>query len=339
MSHSASDEIFCKRCQHKNEPGALTCVWCGADLTSDTTTVRVPDQMIGQALKQAASLSHDAICEGLVLYIAGAINPVEIGSRPKVILGRDTQHEHQAVVDLTPYNAGALGVSRQHALLELNEQGYTVRDLGSTNGTWLNEKQIPAHLSFLIQNGDQLRLGQLILFAYFSSQQNKQIITLRDSVFEQGEKVVGAAQFLTAHAGPYLDALVGIQQLVNEWLHRDGTVVEVGSINVDGENGTVVVSLKGATETVKLIAHTIQPWKQQRMPLLARLNAAEKESRASSNAEYVRIYNEFLHVEEALAEAIVEMVMPELNGYHPNNYAQRLMPLLSTLITSSLCLE
>lgn len=54
--------------------------------------------------------------------------------------------------------------SREHALIErvTNEQGdaisnYVVRDLGSTNGTFVNHEPITAHL---LVEGDMIRIGQ-----------------------------------------------------------------------------------------------------------------------------------------------------------------------------------
>lgn len=50
-------------------------------------------------------------------------------------------------------------VSRRHASIEPNEGGYCVRDLGSTNGTFLNDQAVE---SATLSDGDYLRVGQVI---------------------------------------------------------------------------------------------------------------------------------------------------------------------------------
>jgi diguanylate cyclase (GGDEF)-like protein len=57
-------------------------------------------------------------------------------------------------------------VSRRHAALEYNEGGHAVTDLGSTNGTYVNECRITERK---LQPGDRIRFGNQI-FKYLTSQ-------------------------------------------------------------------------------------------------------------------------------------------------------------------------
>jgi two-component system cell cycle response regulator len=51
-------------------------------------------------------------------------------------------------------------VSRQHAVLTRSADGqFSVRDLGSTNGTFVNERQVD---ELTLRNGDQLRFGDVV---------------------------------------------------------------------------------------------------------------------------------------------------------------------------------
>ena len=55
------------------------------------------------------------------------------------------------------------GVSRRHAMLTCRDDEYYVEDLGSANGTFINEQQLaPQHMTRLA-NGDELRCGLLAL--------------------------------------------------------------------------------------------------------------------------------------------------------------------------------
>jgi len=49
-------------------------------------------------------------------------------------------------------------VSRTHAIITENQQGYTIRDLGSTNGTFVNRLKVEDD-EHLLQHGDLIQLG------------------------------------------------------------------------------------------------------------------------------------------------------------------------------------
>ncbi|MGD2207635.1 MAG: FHA domain-containing protein, partial [Anaerolineae bacterium] len=55
------------------------------------------------------------------------------------------------------------GVSRRHARLRQTPQGWTLTDLGSTNGTFVNERQLGGHQSYLLRPGDRIRMGSAVL--------------------------------------------------------------------------------------------------------------------------------------------------------------------------------
>ena len=55
------------------------------------------------------------------------------------------------------------GVSANHARIVLTPQGYTIEDLGSANGTWVNQRRIlPGHRGHLI-DGDHVKLGRVVI--------------------------------------------------------------------------------------------------------------------------------------------------------------------------------
>jgi len=53
----------------------------------------------------------------------------------------------------------AASISREHAELTIEAQGITIRDLGSANGTWVNERRVDENVS--ISPGDTLRLAEV----------------------------------------------------------------------------------------------------------------------------------------------------------------------------------
>jgi hypothetical protein len=50
-------------------------------------------------------------------------------------------------------------VSHEHACLKYSAKGWSVRDLGSTNGTWLNGQKIAPGNDFVVRAGDTLAFG------------------------------------------------------------------------------------------------------------------------------------------------------------------------------------
>lgn len=66
-------------------------------------------------------------------------------------------------VDLATFHAHHRGVSRKHARLSLHNTRLSVSDLGSTNGTYLNNERLDANVPYPVKQGDEIRLGFLTL--------------------------------------------------------------------------------------------------------------------------------------------------------------------------------
>lgn len=70
-------------------------------------------------------------------------------------------------VDLTPYEAEAMGVSRLHFSIEPDADRLLLRDLNSGNGTQLNGNRLKPDESYRISSGDQIMAGLLRLDVTF----------------------------------------------------------------------------------------------------------------------------------------------------------------------------
>ncbi len=80
----------------------------------------------------------------------------EIGKRiplagEEVSIGRSSTTILQLDID---------NVSRNHAAIAMTPLGHVIKDLGSTNGTFVNNRQITEHR---LRDGDQIRIGRAIL--------------------------------------------------------------------------------------------------------------------------------------------------------------------------------
>lgn len=76
-------------------------------------------------------------------------------TRPEIVIGRDP------TVDISIPSAA---VSRRHARLLRDGDGYTLEDLGSSNGTFLNGVQLTERRP--LKDGDQIRLGKAVTLTY-----------------------------------------------------------------------------------------------------------------------------------------------------------------------------
>lgn len=138
-----------------------------------------------RALRSAPLVSGSAC---LVLAYAGAAETAQLGHRfeltgAHLIIGRGTDADLQVDLD---------AVSRRHARLQLEGGRWSVADLNSTNGTYLNDAPVPEQPRPL-QDGDELRIG-VALFRFLCG---------ADLVAEYVEELrrLGNADGLTGAAG------------------------------------------------------------------------------------------------------------------------------------------
>lgn len=105
----------------------------------------------------------------IALHVVSDPNPLLIPYQlsQRIILGRDIPEGDFYGVDLTAYRAKVLGVSRQHAAIDILEDGCAIEDLNSTNGTWLNETRLVPQQPHPLTTGDLIRLGHLMIFVSF----------------------------------------------------------------------------------------------------------------------------------------------------------------------------
>lgn len=81
-----------------------------------------------------------------------------------VILGRTPNKlEETRQIDLSPFNALDLGVSRQHAFLKLEKNRVYLIDNHSTNGVFLNNEALRPGIEYPVRHGDRIKLGGMSL--------------------------------------------------------------------------------------------------------------------------------------------------------------------------------
>jgi pSer/pThr/pTyr-binding forkhead associated (FHA) protein len=78
--------------------------------------------------------------------------PVRIGRR-------DPRQNHYPELDLAEHDRGI--ASRHHATIQRDGDFYTLTDLGSTNGTMLNNALIVPRVPQRLTQGDRIKIGEV----------------------------------------------------------------------------------------------------------------------------------------------------------------------------------
>jgi len=137
----------CKECQMENIDGALFCEECGAKMNEGP-------ESLGASMESG----------GALMLTTPDGEKLEIPAKDEVVIGReDPISEVFPDLDLTGLGGMENGVSRKHAIIHHADGDYTVEDLGSTNGTYVNKKKVQPHAPQAIKPGDELRFGKLSL--------------------------------------------------------------------------------------------------------------------------------------------------------------------------------
>ena len=153
--------MYCNQCGHRNPPGATFCSSCGAviDPSGEETTVTfAPVEAAGDVAEEdlTVSLGEFPATMAMVVVKRGP----NAGS--KFMLDADVtragRHPDSDIFldDIT--------VSRRHAEIVRTGDGFTVKDVGSLNGTYLNRERIE---EATLVNGDELQIGKFKL-VFFS---------------------------------------------------------------------------------------------------------------------------------------------------------------------------
>ncbi len=155
--------------------GELFCVECGAPLApnwsephsttafADTGRTRAMPLGTVEAARVPAESATRLKPGQVALLISGAAQIVILEGRSEYVLGREGQEQVVPDVNLNTYGGREKGVSRVHAALRRDRNQVLLIDLGSTNGTRLNGQTVTAHQAVKVENGDEIRLGKLMM--------------------------------------------------------------------------------------------------------------------------------------------------------------------------------
>jgi hypothetical protein len=154
---------FCPACKLGNDANAVKCKHCGASLDLISARVHTTERGAKPASEYAAP------SKGVTFYFAGNTTPISTATDEEFILGRKADGQSEALVDLTDPDGFAMGVSRRHAMVRLQGNGYVIIDLNSSNGTWVDGKILTPTQPHDLPSGGTIQLGRLKLVAIYNA--------------------------------------------------------------------------------------------------------------------------------------------------------------------------
>ena len=149
--------MYCNNCGHRNPEGSNFCSSCGAALadatTADTTITFAPGELEGDLEEEV----H--------------ISPEELeGGRGVLIVRRGPNAGSKFWLDADATNVGRhpdsdiflddITVSRRHAEIRRDNSAFTLVDVGSLNGTYVNRERVEGAE---LRSGDEIQIGKFKL--------------------------------------------------------------------------------------------------------------------------------------------------------------------------------
>lgn len=189
--------LVCAHCGAELQPNNVFCEMCGTRVSVQKTPVAEPNvPALADVRIQQASPIPSTLVTGPGSAMGGrtvmvgaphamAAPPVPAIARPprasliirasgaalafpagqtKVLVGRqDPVRGIFPEIDLTDHGGDEGGVSRRHAHIAYEDGQFTLEDLNSVNGTFVNGVRVPSGERSPITEGDEIRLGRVLL--------------------------------------------------------------------------------------------------------------------------------------------------------------------------------
>ncbi len=139
---------ICPKCQTQNKDTAFICHKCATDISNiPPSTIKKPKITRGFV----TTPKKPAVVQKLVDVNNRTLFIFNTDKTPVIVVGR----EHE----LSEYFGGCSYTSRKHAEITCYGTRMSIKDLGSTNGTFVNNKKIEPMVQKMLENHDRISLG------------------------------------------------------------------------------------------------------------------------------------------------------------------------------------
>ena len=150
--------MYCTSCGHRNPDDARFCANCGHQLQDDATLTFTPVEVEGEETGEEVFQPAEELEAGqALLVVKRGANAGSTFLIDKDVTTAGRHPESDIFLD-------DVTVSRRHAEVRRTGGTFSVRDLGSLNGTYVNRERVEeANLA----SGDELQIGKfkLVFFA------------------------------------------------------------------------------------------------------------------------------------------------------------------------------
>jgi CheY-like chemotaxis protein len=153
---------LCRNCKAPLTSNLGVCLKCGTivKISSEPETTRLQTTLATPVKPWSRGTANLPNTGAITLTIQG--NKLKLPEAENLIIGRfGSEQPSEVLVDLSQFEALKHGVSRRHLKLHHKDGLLYITDLGSSNGTFLNDRRVVPYTERIIRNGDTLKLGGL----------------------------------------------------------------------------------------------------------------------------------------------------------------------------------
>jgi pSer/pThr/pTyr-binding forkhead associated (FHA) protein len=166
--------IKCSDCGSVQEEGALFCSECGGFLLVEEgeSTAVLPFSEFADR-PPPPPLTEEALTPGnkpreVLLVVPTSRRRFKLVAQNELRIGRASSY-FVPEVDLSDDEGAEKGVSRLHAKIQVVREGIMLIDLGSTNGTLLNNYRLSPNEPYPLHSGDEIRFGDLLVHLFLNA--------------------------------------------------------------------------------------------------------------------------------------------------------------------------
>lgn len=149
--------MYCTRCGHPNKDGARFCANCGAPLQDDTTVGITPVEADGDVAEEFPFPEDELEAGQALLLVKHGPNAGSTFLLDSEVTSTGRNPDSDVFLD-------DVTVSRKHAEIRRQAEGWFIHDLGSLNGTYVNRERVDVTK---LASHDEVQIGKfkLVFFA------------------------------------------------------------------------------------------------------------------------------------------------------------------------------
>ena len=154
----------CPNCYHNELTGALFCSESDARLVFQDTISSPPPFGVPVEVRTPDSWRDADIPPRVALQVLNAAKVLPFEGDGEATVARFNEGQPLIPdIDLAPFGALQVGISRFHASIVIRKEGIALIDLGSINGIFINGKKVALNTGWPLLHGDIVDMGDLRL--------------------------------------------------------------------------------------------------------------------------------------------------------------------------------